>query len=158
MEGTQKLAARGARCTVFALLALASSGFSLAQSKITVAQAFRDANGGLVAGYLRIRATAPFAAPDGTWVDAVWARAKLVNSAISLPLWPGTYTVEWHLDNGVARTDTWTVAAGNSPISVAAAEGQATSTTGSTAPLSWANLTNSQWTGMTGAQWTGMVN
>jgi hypothetical protein len=149
---------RTIQAALVVVAALAVCGPAAAQAQVTVAQTLRAADGSLLSGYLRIRASAPFQAPDGSWIDTAWAREPLVNGRISVALWPATYTVEWHLDNAVQRTDTWTVVAGSSPVTIAAVEGIAAGA-GTAGALSLATLTNAQLLAtLTNAQLLAMTN
>jgi hypothetical protein len=147
---------RTIQAALMVVVALALCGPAAAQAQVTVAQTLRAADGSLLSGYLRIRASVPFQAPDGSWIDTAWAREPLVNGRISIALWPAAYTVEWHLDNAMQRTDTWIVAAGSSPVTVAmVVSGEAA--TGSAA-LSLLTLTNAQLLAMTNTQLLALTN
>lgn len=116
MEGTPKLAARGARCTIFALLALASSAFPSTPITTTVAAVVRNAEGVLATGAITITPSVAFDAADGTHVELQQVKVTLVNGAFAVALVPtdtsnpaATYTVVWQVDGAKARTETWNV-------------------------------------------------
>jgi hypothetical protein len=129
------------------------------QAKIT------GPDGHLATGTITIQATAPFLAPDGTWVEQVQRTVALVNGAFAIGLQPnavGTaYEVRWELDDTKARTEYWVVPAG-SAVGVCAVEAQLVSgvwvTVGCAGgTVSWRLLTVGQWAAMTYSAWIGTV-
>jgi hypothetical protein len=154
------------------LLLLLAAALPLSAASTNICESNLAApDGSPLAGGLRdgvgilITPSAPFSAADGSRVDQVPARVRVVNGAFCVALEPNDtavpsgrwYFARWQLSGGAPRTECWYVPTSSSTLGLSAVVVSCASPTPGCAITTWSMLDGETWGQVDGATWGGLV-
>ena len=154
------------------LLLLLAAALPLSAAATNICEASLAAPDGTpLAGGLRnsvgivIAPSAPFSAADGTRVDQVPARVRVVNGAFCVALEPtdtagpggSWYVARWQLAGGAPRTECWYVPTSSSALGLNAVVVSCASPQPGCAIATWSGLAGETWGQVDAATWGGLL-